>query len=117
LAANPDVIVIGGANWSPNGDIMRMGFYVTSPGASEHLAKYTKRAGWSDLSAIKNGRLHALHFNYSVHPYNFAGVEAMAKFLYPDKFSDLDPEKDMKEFFDKYMPVKYSGRFSADWIK
>ena len=117
LTANPDVIVIGGANWNPDGNIMRMGFYVTPESASEHLALYTKRAGWADLSAIKNGRLHSLHFNYFVHPYNFAGVEAMVKFLYPDKFADLDPEKDMKEFFDKYMPVEYSGRFSADWTR
>jgi iron complex transport system substrate-binding protein len=117
LVANPDVIVIGGANWNPDGNIMRMGFYVTPQSASDHLALYTKRAGWSDLSAIKNDRLYALHFNYFVHPYSFAGVEAMAKFLYPDKFTDLDPEKDMKDFFDKYMPVKYSGLFSADWIK
>lgn len=115
LTANPDVIVIGGANWNPDGNIMRMGFYVTPESASEHLGLYAKRAGWSELAAIKNGRLHALHFNYFVHPYNFAGVEAMAKFLYPDEFADLDPEKDMKEFFDKYMPIQYSGRFSADW--
>ena len=115
LADDPDVIVIGGANWNPDGNIMRMGFYVTPESASEHLELYTKRDGWSNLSAIKNGRLHSLHFNYFIHPYNFAGVEAMAKFLYPDTFADLEPEKDMKDFFDKYMPVKYSGRFSADW--
>lgn len=117
LAADPDVIVIGGANWNPDGDIMRMGFYVTAESAGEHLGLYAKRPGWQDLSAVKNGRLHALHFNYFVHPYNFAGVEAMVKFLYPEEFADLDPEKDMKEFFDRYMPVEYSGRFTADWIK
>ncbi len=115
LAANPDVIVIGGANWNPDGNIMRLGFYATPQSVSEHLNLYTQRAGWPDLAAIKNGRLYALHFNYGVHPYNFAGVEAMAKFLYPDQFSDLDPEKDMKDFFDKYMPVKYSGVFSGSW--
>ena len=117
LASNPDVIVIGGANWTPDGNIMRLGFYATPKGASEHLNLYTKRAGWSDLAAIKNGRLYAIHFNYTVHPYNFAGVEAMAKMLYPKEFADLNPEKDMAEFFNKYMPVKYTGIFSADWIK
>ena len=117
LVSNPDVIVIGGANWTPDGNIMRLGFYATPKSASEHLNLYTKRAGWSDLAAIKNGRLHAIHFNYTVHPYNFAGVEAMAKMLYPKEFADLNPEKDMAEFFKKYMPVKYSGIFSADWKK
>lgn len=116
LTANPDVIVIGGSNWDPNADIMRMGYYVTKDQASAHLDKYVqKRAGWSDLSAIKNKRLYAIHFNYTVYPYNYCGVEAMAKFLFPDEFKDLNPEKDRKEFFDKYMPVKYSGLFSADW--
>ena len=116
LVANPDVIVIGGANWNPDGNIMRLGFFATPEKASEHLGLYAKRAGWCGLSAIKNNRLHAIHFNYFIHPYNFAGVEAMAKFLYPKEFADLNPEKDMAEFFGKYMPVKYSGIFSADWI-
>ena len=116
LTANPDLIVIGGANWDPNADIMRMGYYVTKEQASEHLGEYAeKRAGWSDLSAIKNKRLYSVHFNYTVYPYNFCGVEAMAKFLFPDEFKDLNPEKDREEFFNKYMPVKYSGLFSADW--
>lgn len=116
LTANPDLIVIGGANWDPTANIMRMGYYVTKQQASDHLSEYAeKRAGWGDLSAIKNKRLYSVHFNYTVYPYNFCGVEAMAKFLFPDEFKDLNPEKDREEFFDKYMPVKYSGLFSADW--
>lgn len=117
LTADPDVVVIGGANWNPDGNIMRFGFYVTPKQVNDHLELYTQRAGWSDLDAIKNGRLYGLHFNYTVHPYNYAGLEAMAKFLYPEEFSDLNPEGDMKEFFDKYMPVEYSGTFSGGWEK
>lgn len=116
LTANPDVIVIGGANWDPTADIMRMGYFTTDAQASEHLSEYVQdRAGWSDLSAIKNKRLYSVHFNYTVYPYNYCGVEAMAKFLFPGEFKDLNPEKDRKEFFDKYMPVKYSGLFSVNW--
>jgi len=117
LVSNPDVIVIGGANWNPDGNIMRLGFYATKQSASQHLDLYTKRAGWTDLTAIKTGRLHSIHYNYFIRPYNFAGVESMAKFLYPKEFKDLNPEKDVAEFFDKYMPVKYSGIYSADWSK
>ena len=115
LVSNPDVIVIGGANWNPNGDIMRLGFFVTQESVSAHLAEYTKRPGWQNIAAVKNGRVYAVHFNYTVHPYNFAGVEAMAKFLYPEEFSDLEPEKDMADFFARYMPVSYSGMFSGSW--
>lgn len=61
MTANPDLIVIGGANWDPTADIMRMGYYVTKEQATEHLDEYArKRAGWADLSAIKNKRLHSV---------------------------------------------------------
>jgi len=117
LASSPDVIAIGGTNWSPDGNIMRLGFYATSKQASEHLGLYAKRAGWLDLTAIKTGRLYAIHYNYFIRPYNFAGVEAMAKYLYPKEFANLNSEKDIADFFNKYMLVKYSGIFSADWSK
>jgi iron complex transport system substrate-binding protein len=115
LTADPDIIVIGGANWSPNGDIMRMGFSATQKAASDHLGEYSKRAGWSDLAAIKNDRLYSIHFNVFIYPYNFVGTEAMAKMLYPDQFKDIDPQKDMKDFISKYMPYSYSGAFWARW--
>jgi iron complex transport system substrate-binding protein len=117
LSENPDIIIIGGANWNPDGNIMRMGFFVTQQGASDHLDMYTKRAGWSELKAVKNKRLYSIHYNLYNKPFGFAGVEAMAKILYPDEFKDLNPEKDIDDFFNKYMPVKFSGTFWASWGK
>lgn len=117
LASNPDIIIIGGANWNPTDNIMRLGFFATKQSASEHLSLYTQRAGWSDLNAIKNGRLYALHYNLYGRPYGFAGVEEMAKMLYPTEFSDLDPDKDIQEFFSKYMEMPYSGIQWTQWNK
>jgi iron complex transport system substrate-binding protein len=117
LSSNPDVIIIGGSNWDPTANIMRMGFFSTQKAASDHLELYTKRAGWSDLTAIKNDRLYSIHFNIFVYPYNFAGTEAMAKMIYPDKFKDIDPQKDMEDFISKYVPYSYSGVFWAQWDK
>lgn len=117
LSSNPDIIIIGGANWSPTDNIMRLGFFATEQSANEHLNLYTQRAGWSDLNAIKNGRLYALHYNLYIRPYGFAGVEEMAKMLYPTEFSDLDPDKDIQEFFTKYMEMPYSGIQWDQWKK
>lgn len=117
LASNPDIIIIGGANWNPTDNIMRLGFFATKQSASEHLSLYTQRVGWSDLNAIKNGSLYALHYNLYGRPYGFAGVEEMAKMLYPTEFSDLDPDKDIQEFFSKYMEMPYSGIQWTQWNK
>lgn len=117
LAANPDIIIIGGANWDPTANIMRLGFFATQQSASDHLSLYTKRTGWQDLKAIQNGRLYALHYNLYIRPYNFAGVEEMAKMLYPSQFSDLNPDEDIQNFFSKYMAMSYSGTQWAQWNK
>jgi iron complex transport system substrate-binding protein len=115
LAANPDIIIIGGKNWDPTSNIMRLGFFATKKSASNHLGLYTKRAGWSGLKAIKNKRLYALYYGFDTCPYTFAGVEAMAKMLYPSKFTDLNPDKDLKNFFRKYMKMNFSGALWAQW--
>jgi iron complex transport system substrate-binding protein len=49
--------------------------------------------------------------------YGFAGFEEMAKMLYPAKFNDLDPDKDIQEFFSKYMEMPYSGIQWTEWDK
>jgi iron complex transport system substrate-binding protein len=115
LAANPDIVIIGGANWDPTANIMRLGFFATKKTASDHLSLYTKRAGWSSLKAIKNKRLYALHYNLYIRPYGYVGVEEMAKMLYPSKFADLNPDKDVQEFFKRYMRMTYSGTLWAQW--
>lgn len=39
----------------------------------------------------------------------------MAKILWPEEFADLDPQADLEEFFELYMPVEYSGIFFSQW--
>ncbi|AJA47331.1 ABC-type Fe3+-hydroxamate transport system, periplasmic component [Clostridium pasteurianum DSM 525 = ATCC 6013] len=115
LNSNPDMIMIGGANWNPTSNIMRFGYFITEEQSKKHLEEYTKRPGWSDLSAIKNGRLYGFHFNYAKYPFDFAMIEYIAKQLWPEQFKDVDPEADLKQFFSEYMPIKYSGVFFEDW--
>jgi iron complex transport system substrate-binding protein len=41
----------------------------------------------------------------------------MAKMLYPKEFKDLNPEKDIKNFFSEYMEMPFSGTFWAQGQK
>jgi iron complex transport system substrate-binding protein len=94
---------------------MRMGFQVTAAKAVTHLTEYTHRTGWAGLKAIRAHRLYALHYNCYGRPYSFACFEAMAKMLYPANFQDLDPERDLALFFEKFLPFAYSGLHSVHW--
>ncbi|HEY8805315.1 MAG TPA: ABC transporter substrate-binding protein [Clostridium sp.] len=107
LKINPDVIVITGQDWiTPSS--MKIGFNATEIGSQAILKKYLNRPGWSSLSAVKNKQVYSVWHN-TAQITNFAAIESLAKDFYPDEFKDLNPENDLKEFYSKFMPIKYSG--------
>jgi iron complex transport system substrate-binding protein len=107
LKTNPDVIIIVGLE-PPSS--MRFGYPVNPEESRQVLKAYTERPGWNNLSAVKNGRVYGVFNNYLIfNIYNFAVIEAISKWFYPDEFKDLDPEANLREFHKKFFPVNYSG--------
>lgn len=110
---DPDIIIITGGNWPATGDSMRLGFNATKEEAKRLLENYTNRPGWKDLKAVKNGRVYAIHSGCVGHSFNFFALQQMAKWFYPEEFSDIDPVANLKEFYDRFMPVEFGGTWSA----
>ena len=110
LKADPQIIVITGQNWSrfKSPDAMRLGFNVAAADARHRLMGFTARPGWNLLSAVRSKRVYGV-FHNTVSPTVFSGVQALAKDCYPELFPDLDPEKNLKVFYDRFMPVTYDG--------
>lgn len=109
IANDPDVIVITGANWSAFPDSLRLGYDADTSQAQAALQGYTSRPGWETLTAVKNGRVHALHTRLGGHVMSFAAAEQLAQWLYPDEFTGLDPEASLREFYDQFMPIPFRG--------
>ncbi len=104
LKTNPDVIII--AEPKP----MRPGYHANPEESRRLLKAFTERPGWNNLSAVKSGRVYGVFDTYLIYNiYNFAVIEAIAKWFYPDEFKDLDPEADLREFYNKFLSVDYSG--------
>ncbi|MFL5191458.1 MAG: ABC transporter substrate-binding protein, partial [Microvirga sp.] len=40
-------------------------------------------------------------------------IQAMAKWLHPDLFKDIDPEQTMKALYDRVLPVPYKTGY---WV-
>lgn len=108
LSSDPDVIIITGQNWDTSSEAMKLGDKVTPRQANDLLKGFTNRSGWNELQAVKNKRFHSV-FHNSASIVCFAAIEALAKFSYPEEFETLDPEEDLKTFYDKFMPIEYSG--------
>jgi iron complex transport system substrate-binding protein len=109
LRENPDAIIITGANWEAVPDSMKLGYYTSKERAQESLEAFTQRPGWNQLKAVKNGKMYAIHHGLIMHDFGFAALQQMAKWFYPEEFADIDPEANLKEFHDRFMPFEYSG--------
>lgn len=109
MKIDPEVIIIA----EPKGLHPIKSGYQNSPEESRMILQaFTERAGWSSFSAVKKGRVNGVFDSFIIYnTYNFAAIEAVAKWLYPDDFKDLDPEANLKAFFKKFLSIDYDSRW------
>jgi len=112
LQADPDIIVITGQHWVAATGSMQLGYYATAAGAQKQLRDFAGRPGWNTLSAVRNRRVYSVFHNTAI-ILCYAAVEALAKDCYPAAFAGLDPERDRKIFYDRFLPIPYSGVWMA----
>jgi iron complex transport system substrate-binding protein len=109
LDANPDIIIINGSNWPATPDSMRLGYYADKNDSRALLQAFLNRPGWDSLKAVQDQEVYSIFCTYDSRIYSFAGLQAFAKWFYPEDFKDVDPEAGVIEFHKRFMPVDYSG--------
>ena len=109
ISANPEVIIFTCSPREDVSDNVVLGYGADEALAREHLAAYSSREGWAGLDAVQNGNMGALYHDLSRHIFDFAGAQFLAKSIQPEIFADLDPEANLAEFFDRFMPVDLDG--------
>lgn len=109
LSQNPEKIVISGANWPDAVNSLRLGYYATPEQAKSLLSGYTTREGWNNIDAVKNNEVYGPFHGFCFRIYNFIALEALAKWFHPEIFSEFDPEGELMQFHEKFMPFEYSG--------
>ena len=114
LAADPEVIIMGGGIWRNNaeGDQMRMGLTVDEATAQARLRGFAGRPAWKNLSAVRNGEIYAVDHGSLRNMIDYTLTLYLAKILYPDTFRDLYPMAEMRAFYARYLPeLKFDGTF------
>ena len=110
IASRPDVVVVTGANWK---NYNTVGKWVgVGPGADTKEAEARLRAlmmrdAFKTLPVAHNGHAHAIWHQFYDSPYQFVAIQALAKWLHPDLFADLDPDATFREFHEKFLPLPY----------
>ncbi|WCC80454.1 ABC transporter substrate-binding protein [Cutibacterium equinum] len=115
---NPQVIIATGADWAQGKTPVKSGAYVPlgydeSPEAAARdlRAVVDKQAAVRKTNAVANKRIYAAWHHYYDSPYNYLAVEMFAKAMHPELFSDIDPDAEVRELHDKFLPVEATGTF------
>lgn len=105
---NPDVIVVRGM---PPGIL---GYGVSDlTKAKNAWGGIMGRPGWGQINAVKTKRVHLLAFEIFSAPRAPIGILWLAKWFYPDLFSDLDPNAVHQQYFEQFFFIKeYPGTFA-----
>jgi len=100
LRRNPDIIV------------KQIGTDFVPP-SQEKMAKaiqdLKKRPAWSELNAVKQERVYIMSYFIAGGISKLIGKLYIAKWLYPEKFQDVNPDQVAKEWIETFQGVKYPG--------
>jgi iron complex transport system substrate-binding protein len=95
-------IATGGSNGE--GTAPRAGAGVTPEAARAALARTVSRPGIASLSAVRTGHVHALWHSFYNSPFNLLALEALATWIHPELFRDLDPAATLAEMNRRFLP-------------
>lgn len=116
LTSNPNVILFAGSRWSnDNGERVLIGFNVKPEETANRIKPYLERVGWNKIDAVKNKEVFAVDHGGLRSIYDYIYVQYIAKSLYPERFKDIDPEKNLEEFYEEYLPIKPNGTFMTQY--
>lgn len=113
LSIHPDIYIgTGGVHLVGKGGLV-MGPGIDRRRSEETLADVVSAPGLSDVSAVRNGRVHGLWHIFNNNPTNFLAVEVLAKWFHPDLFADVDPNESLRELNERFLPVPMQGTY---WV-
>ena len=113
VSRNPDVyIATGGPHLERAGGLV-VGTGYDAVRARASLQKMTQRTGLSLLPAVVRGRVHGLSHQLLNSPLDILAIEALARWIRPDLFRDIDAATTMSDINRRFLAVPLEG---AHWI-
>lgn len=110
LSAKPDLYIATG-NRQPG---LILGAGVSQQQARESLGKVLQRPEFASLDAIRNGKAHGLWHDFYNSPFNILAIEAMARWMHPERFADLDPAQTQAQINQDFLRIGLDGTYWVD---
>jgi iron complex transport system substrate-binding protein len=104
IAMKPDVYLMTGSV-RPNANVIPFGYNVSEQAVAGAFDKLTQRTGVANLAPVENHRAYGVYHHFYNHPYNIIGMEILAKDIYPQQFSRLDPTADYHQLIKTFTRI------------
>ncbi len=117
IHSNPDYYLMTAADWDSTrkgSSSVPLGYMGDKAKSQARLTKLMERPKLRSLSAYQNKQVLALYQQYYDTPFNIIAVEAIAKFLHPNLFTELDPQADSDYLHKTFTALEGDGVF---WVK
>lgn len=111
---DPDVYIPTGGPHMAARDGFVVGPQFSPEQSLETLRRVASRRGISSLSAVRNGRTHGLSHQLINSPVDVVATEALAKWIHPELFADLNPRATLNEINERFLAVPYRGDYWTD---
>lgn len=114
ITSNPQFYLLTGADWSNTFSQsigVPLGYGAERSLSEQRLKNLMGRNGVNLLDAAKHQRVMAVYHQFYDSPFNILAVEAIAKFLHPELFNDLDPQADIEMIHKHFLVQPYKGLF------
>ncbi|PHM46472.1 substrate-binding protein [Xenorhabdus mauleonii] len=114
LTTNPDYYLMTVANWDTvheNSQSVPLGYTGELATAEKRFQKLLSRPKLNVLKSYREKHVMAVYHQYYDTPFNIIAVEAIAKWLHPDLFQDIDPHADNIYVHKTFTALDGSGVF------
>src|SRR5690606_7611744 len=112
---NPAVYIATGTG---SGKRTHSGLHIgmdTSPEeARKSLRSIIERSRLQALPAVRNGNSHGIWHAFNDSPLHMIFIEALARWIQPERFADIDPLATLKEVNERFLSVPMTGTYLID---
>lgn len=111
LDAKPDVYIVTGSRSEPGRPGLLVGPGAAAAVSADSLSTLLGRDGIRDLDAVKQHRAYGIWHAFYNSPYNVVAIEAMTKWLYPERAAALDPQASLDALYRQFLDVDNAGTY------
>lgn len=114
LSSNPDVyIATGGPQLAKSGGLV-LGRAYDRAAARASLRHIAQRQGIAQLGAVRRGDVYGLSHQLLKSPLDIVAIDALASWIHPQLFEEIDPEQTLNTINQQFLAVPYKGTYWVD---